>query len=484
MSTLKRSPTTATLVLLGLVFGLRLVLLASFVDGYAGVDGGAHRLSLLDVLGTEATGTDFTRPPLAPGWLLYPTTLLFGPVAGYNAFVLIFSMLLPLATWLAARALLPGWWAFTATGLVSLDPLLTGWWVMSVLPLIGYGLILMVCWGLWGLSSDAPGRRHWIAVACGIPLIAFTNQTSTGLAAIVFPLQWLVLPNKRRTAMAGALGVVFSLSALPWYLSDATPMSDKLRYPGPLIEVTGYGQINMWLAMVVLYVAWTVIRKAPPAPIAANALTASILALLQMFSSSNEAIWNLMLRATYLMLPFTWLIALWSVKHGRPLPRWGRRTKALASITAAVLVAICVQQFQARQLEAAVAHGDVLEAFERIPAGSDVVVNFYVTALYLAADRQATVKWTSFVAPPPFYEEDNLAARCTLGWVDGCGPAEGVTHVLVDEKWPLPPPWYIPEEKMWPYGAPERRPWHLLSDVPWLRLVGEWGDVKLYEVIH
>jgi hypothetical protein len=99
----KRSPTLATLTLLGLVFGLRLVLVALFVDGYQGVDGGAHRLSMLSVLGLEATGTDFTRPPLAPGWLLVPTTLLFGDVAGYNLFSVIFSMTLPLAMWLTLR---------------------------------------------------------------------------------------------------------------------------------------------------------------------------------------------------------------------------------------------------------------------------------------------------------------------------------------------------------------------------------------------
>jgi hypothetical protein len=148
-----------------------------------------------------------------------------------------------------------------------------------------------------------------------------------------------------------------------------------------------------------------------------------------------------------------------------------------------LLMGVSAQQFQEQSRLSSLANGPVVAAFGIIPTGSGTVVtNNYSMALYLAADTQRPVQWTNWTPPPPYYAQADYEARCTLGWVSGCAAPAHVTHVLVDEKWPLDAVGLAPKDLLSPYGAPERRPWERLLKVPWLRLVYENETVKLYEV--
>jgi hypothetical protein len=491
MRLLRRSPTTAGCVALAVMLGLRL-LLAVTTDGYLGVDGGAYRLSFLSVLGLEHTGADFTRPPLAPGWLLWPTTALFGPVMGYNLFSALFSMLLPASAWVLARALLPPWKAVAVLVLVGFDWLLTSMIVTGVAPLIGFSFILLSVRALWDLSSG-PSKLMAALLVVSLPLIVLTNQTSAGLAALVLPLTWAVLPGKQRTTVPLLLGAALCLTALPWYL-DATPLSGKLTHPGPLAIPHNVWEHQLWLGIIALFVAgkahqsftWvkyqgTTLATVSPAYRACIYVLA-FLAVLQMFASFNEVVMNLMFRATYLMMPFLWLLAVSLVK----VP-WDfqvtRKVAVAGSLALVLLMGVSVQQFQEQSRLSALANGPVVAAFGIIPTGSGTVVtNNYSMALYLAADTQRPVQWTNWTPPPPYYAQADYEARCTMGWVSGCAVPTHVTHVLVDEKWPLDAVGLAPKDLLSPYGAPERRPWGRLHEVPWLRLVYENETVKLYEV--
>lgn len=473
-----RSSTLSGLVLLVAVFGLRL-LLSLTNDGFLGVDGGAYLLSRNTVLGLEPTGTDFTRPPLAPGWLLVPTTALFGDMLGFNLYAAIFSMPLVIAAWYIGRSVMGIGAGLAMVVLVGFDWVLMGMVVTGVVPLVGFTFVMLASYGMWKIAD---GRRGWPLIVVSIPLIAFTNQTAAGLSLIVLPVQWLVLPNKRATALALTAGGLVALTALPWYL-DATPGSGKLTYPGPLIAPHQLIDHQLWLALLPLYLLFTMRRSIGVAPgwVQASAAVTGTLALMQMFQSHNEVVQNLFFRATYLMMPFLWLLVLYA--YAPAAMRWWRSSKLAVPVAAAavvVLVGVAGQQFEDQAWLSSFADRNIAETIAQIPddAGT-VVTNAYSMALYVAALAKTEVAWTNYIEPPPAYQQTDLDARCTLAWEKGCLPPRHVTHVLIDEKWPITSPIY---PKRVPYGAPEDKAYWDMSDVWWLDIIAENGTTKLYQV--
>lgn len=475
MSTLKRSPTLVGVMVLALAFGLRFVLLTN-VDGFPGPDGGAYLLSALSVQGQETTGTDFVRPPLAPGWLLVPFVTLFGSVTGSQVFAAVFSMPLALATWLLARSVLRPWYAVLVMAAVAFDWALMGLTVMGVVPMVGFACILVAAWALWGLSREF----HWRYAAVlpiAIALIPFTNQTSAGLACIVLPLQWAMLPNKKQTAVWLAAGGLLALTALPWYLAE-TPANGKWTYPGPLVKVAPLWAHQLWLGLIAIGVAYWVFAKRPVREVRVASVLVVALAFLQMFHSHNEIVMNLMFRSTYLMLPFFWLCVGWAAQNAE----W--RMPRLPYAVPAALAIVSVTAYQGVEQARLSSYVDsaTLAAMERIAPGSGrVVANQYSMALYIAAETQNEVLWVFDMAPPPAYVALEHEAHCTLGWKD-CPVPDDVRWVLVNEKWPMDGYALAPEELHRFHGSPERVPWDRLATVPWLELVYAEGTVKLYEV--
>ena len=475
---LSRSP----IPLFTAIFGLRLFLALS-TSGFLGVDGGAYLLSALSVQGLESTGTDFMRPPLAPGWLLVPFLSLGEWTTGFNVYSAVFSMPLVIAAYYVTRSLMGVGTAYVVTFLVAFDWVLMGMVVTGVVPLTGFAFVLIASWGMWKLSAQ-PSKAAWAITAAAIPMIMLTNQTATGLAALILPIQWLLLPNKRRIASALALGALLALPFLGWYL-DASPGSGKLNYPGAIVMPHAWWEHQLMVGIGVLYLLFELRHKLdhPTTPpwVRAAAFVVGFLALLQMLQSHNEVLQNLMFRATYLMMPFFWLLVVYF--FALPVMKWYRNVRwapVATSVALALFVGVSVQQFADQRWLSAFADDDIVATAQDIPPDAGrVVTNAYSMALYVAAVAQQPVLWTNYIEPATYYTQDDLDARCTLGWVDGCGPAEGVTHVLIDEKWPI-------VHSLWPtrgpYGAPETIPWGRLADVPWLTLVETHGTTKLYEV--
>ena len=484
---LSRRPNLAITVMLVLALGLRLFLALS-TDGYLGVDGGAYRLSLLYVT-TGQQIADFVRPPLAPGWLLWPTTAMFGAVTGFNLYGAIFSMTLPLAVWYAARVILSPWRVFAVVLLVAFDWLLMSMFVTGAVPLTGFAFIFLSLGAMWRISRK-PGSRHAIVLIVALPLIFYTNQTSAGLAMLIIPLQWILLPNRRMVFIPLALGGLLALSALPWYF-DVGPGSDQLTYPGPLLIPHNIWEHQLLIGLGALYLAfrahsaintiwwgdrqWAFIDRA----LLAVVYTVPVLAIMQMFASFNEVIMNITFRATYLMMPFIWILAVHMFKPGV----WTTAKRVFAVLAVMGLVTISVQQFTAQRTLSALADGDVVATFQAVPEDADTVLtNNYSTALFLAAETGHNVQWTNWIAPPPFYEQADAEARCAMGWVEGCEVAPHITHILVDEKWPMDAVGLAPANLLSPYGAPERKPWALLAQDDRLELIAAHGSAKLYEV--
>src|SRR3989304_4355930 len=207
-------------------------------QGMWGVDGGAYLLSRNSVLGDEPTGTDFPRPPSAPGWLLVPFTYLFGDDYGLRYFALFASLVAFPPFLLFASQLFKGWKLVWAAGLLLGDWMLAEMFTAGVLPMVGFSFIFLALWAMWHSKRRWDWKIAAILAIC-FPAIAYTNQTSTGLTALVFPAFVLGLGSDRaflrRLLLPVVVGVALASTAWPWYANVAFG-SGMLRYPGPLVD--------------------------------------------------------------------------------------------------------------------------------------------------------------------------------------------------------------------------------------------------------
>ena len=467
-----RPPAAARVALAAvLVAGVLLhAAVALSADGFLGIDAGAYLLSKEAVLGNDL-GTDFTRPPLAPGLLLVPFTRLFGDVTGYAVFAVAAAVPLPLVTAVWVRSFAGAWPAALAAGLVAFDWLLMGMFASGALPLLGFATVVLAA---YGLSSGRPR----LAVL-GIALTPWLNQTSAGLLFLLLPLWWLMLPDKPRNARAVLAGGLLALLALPWYM-DAGPASAKLVYPGPIIGVHHPLEPQLWLGAIACYALWSMGRAlsrrgtAPPAPVRLAMATAAALAVLQLFTSHNEAVLNLFYRSTYLAMPFFWLAMLywWRSSTVRLAPR------AWLAVLAAVALIAGQQGWQQARFSST-ADTAALAVIDRIPEDAGTIgVNFYSLALYTSARTGKPAIWASMLEPPRAYADADQQVRGLLGWTESPPQAHQVTHLLVDERHPKKAFMGAPQAAY--YDAPQQL-WDQES-LPHLALVAREGPVKLYAV--
>ncbi len=306
-------PGRSLLIFLVAVAGVRIGLAATYA-GYLGVDTGAYLLGVNEVWGGEPTGTSFTRPPLAPGFFMVPFLWAFPGYLGANLYAAVFSMSIFPSFYLLAQRLLGSRWGALATVGLALDWPLAEMFVTGVVPITGFAALALVVWGMMGLSSKNPKFRYASAIALGIPLIAFTNQTTLGLAFVTVPLAWLVLPGKRRVAIALVLGAVLALSALPWYL-DVLPGSARVSYPGPLIYLNPWWS-SQWIQGVYGILAGAlVLRLRPVVGMRLLAILLIVHATLNVFLSNDEALMNIFYRSSYWMAVPVWICFAYLVRH-------------------------------------------------------------------------------------------------------------------------------------------------------------------------
>ena len=465
-------------------------------EGYWGVDGGAYLLSRNEVLGLGPAGLDFPRPPLAPGWLLVPFTALLGDNKGYELFSVLGSMAFIGPFYLLARKVLTPWWAVFATAFLLVDLFHAEMFVTGVLPMIAFAWLLLVIWGLVELQ-DGPGKiLPAAAVVVGIPMIAFTNQTTAGIAVFVVPAVsiglWtgkVLLSRKKARGMGPpgllplVLGGVLALAALPWYWG-ATPGSDFTRFPGPLVYAQGF--YTGWLqAGVMLPAAVLALWKGPPA---GRALGAGLLVLvfLMPWFSNDEAIMNIFYRSRYLAPIFFYIIAAWAIsRYAWPALKDMRGPAYAAMVVAFVFMAgIWTLQVDSQGRYSDMVTPDVEAALAQVPPGSNVVTNSFMLSLWTGVLSDSQSLWLFTTAPPAKWAESDEQIRCLLGWSAGCSVAAardlGVTHILIDYRHQL-----RGEGRSRPLygstGTPEAS-WAATESQPWTAKVFEKGTTILWEV--
>jgi len=516
------SPYVTLAIIVALAFAVRIAFLVNH-EGLWGVDGGAYLLSRNTVLGDEPTGTDFPRPPFAPGWLLVPFTAWLGDGAGIRAFALAASIPMVPAFWLVARRYLTAWQTVAATGLVLADWMLAEMFVAGDLPMIGFSFLFLAFWAMQKIQDGPPARIPVAVLALTIPAMAFTNQTTAAIAGLVLTVTFVGMVIQRRVplsqgwaqviVLAAGAGFALAMLALPWYL-EVAPGSDYTRYGGPLIthyppQNAAWFQLGLGLAAAACTLRW----GAPALKFWAAPLL--LLATLAPIVSYDEAVMNITYRSRYLIEIPLILTGVWLAAN-RLLPairrsEFGRLAYVYAGAFAVMVSFGYVYQIHAETKLGRMVSAETVDALGWITARNDpevaILTNSYSLSLFVAGMTKTPTAWTQVYDPPRAYQKQHADALCLFGWVPGCDAALArtdlnVRFLLAERDWPA----YgaeIPEHfrdlgpafgavkalSPWPnsnvgkiWQAP-RQPWAITNKTPWLRIVWEGGPATVWEVI-
>ena len=469
-------------------------------EGYLGVDGGAYLHGLNVLLGGEEYGAGFPRPPLAPGFLLFPFTSALGVDVGYKVWSAVASLAPAIPVYLLARrimtpelglpALLP---ALFAVGFLFLDPLHAEMIVTGALPLIGFGLLGMVWWAMGSLADRWSWRDAVILAGC-LGLIPFVNQTTAGLAIVTIPVYLIALLwyNRKvtiihislwRIAPPVVVGGAIALGALPWYL-DVLPVTGLLNYPGAFIYLTHPFDSAWWQLLLAWPLGIWMIRKGEAPWLRSLGVLVCLLGTLLVFLSTDETIINVFYRSRYLLaLPFyvgiSWLICTrwlpYGSEKGRKAALW------LSGAAAAVLMVGYVSQFDRQTGYSDMATPATVIALQQIPPGAGVVNNSFTLALWITALNKAPSPHIWTWAPPPSFVETDKDVRCILGWVPSCAPTLaknrlGVEYVLIDSRFPD-----YNERAPSIYKAPPEQ-WAVTAQTPWLTQVFQEDTTTMWRI--
>ena len=474
------------------IAGVRLAFVVTYTlinGGFNGVDEGAYLLGLQALTGENPYAGDihFTRAPLAPGWLLWPAVQAFGIVWGSNLYSWASSLPAIGAFYILARSLFPTRWALAASMLFSLDWLQAELLVTGTAPLMGTAFVMVVMAGMVRVHS----RLGKVMVVMGLPIIAYTNQTSLALAAVTLPVFWLALQDKRTLAVWCGLGALLTLTALPWYW-EVLPGTGRVSYPGAFIYLSPSWSAHWHFAAAGVGLGVLALWRGDNSPQLRGISVALVIhSVLQVFLSHDEAFMNLFFRSTAWMMPLWWLTAVslaktrgvevvgW-VQHqlGAPdRPSWAPWRVAFVALLGFGLFGVAMQ-YKAQAYYSELAGGPVLDAIGQIDLSTAgrIGTNAESRAFYIAAVTQHPVVWTQSALPAAAYWDEELALKCEIGWVKGCDRTGYISHFLIDEH----------NRQMDGaralYRSPDPQdPWDF-SDMPWMREVYRQGSVVLYEL--
>ncbi|MEE9284132.1 MAG: hypothetical protein V3V35_00225 [Dehalococcoidia bacterium] len=483
-------------VVLAIAAAFRLALILGH-PGYLGVDNGAYLLHAKQLLGANLPAIDFTRPPLAPGWLLVPFIKVLGDDLGLELFAAVGSLVFIPAFWLLARRVLPPWWAVAATAFLLFDLIHAQMLVTGVLPFIAFSFVLLALWAVYVILStptlEMSVIRAEAALALSIPAMAFINQTTTGLALIILPvftgaLAWALMrgghaPSSaawRRLALFVGLGTVMAGAALPWYMG-VSPGGSDVRFPGPLITATSLSNGVVWQALASVPMGLLMLWKGDRPLIRALGAVLLTLGLLNPWQSFDESLMNIFYRSGYFAAVLFYIGAAWAVYRFAVRGHPRLLLMAASSVALGLVMVGYVYQVQGQAGYSDMVTRDTKAALVTIQGREGgVVTNSRLMSLWIAAINGQDGAWTTTVAPPPAYAERSAAARCVLGFEATCSPVAaaqsiGARFVLIDTR-------YQDDQRQPIYGAPADDPWGRLGDSPWLRLVYQQGTTWLWEI--
>ena len=475
----------------GLILAARLWMAVSH-PSFLGVDVGAYLLSRNAVLGEGNWGLDFTRPPLAPGWLLVPFTTLWGDQNGYAVFQAVGGMAPYAPFWLLVRRFLSPCQAFVALLFVMVDFLLAQMFVTGVLPLIGFAWVLLLIWGLLEIL-DFDLFVPSMAVMVSLPMIAYTNMTAAGITAVLLPVFLVLLrvfggrPLEARTfALPLVVGGLLAFTALPYYLGTA-PAGAQTRWGGDLWAFEYVQAIWAWILLVSPWLIAAIVTRKAPFEVKVLAVICGVCMALAMFKSADETLMNLIYRPRYLAPFLYWPILVWVACHYWP-KGWPAMKRLGLGLTAAFLCLFTLMgytQFHAMSRLSDQTNANVERALALIPKDAPVITNSS-SLTQLIAGRRPTMRrgyWMESLEPPPAQKASDELVRCILGWVPGCDQAAaveatGARYVLVESKLDI----QLGRGAWWGMDSVERG-MALLDESAALRRVGQWGPtVKLWEV--
>ena len=422
--------------------------------GLWGVDGGAYLLSQHYVTTGEQI-VDFKRPWLAPGFLLIPFTWAFGDDWGIRTFALVSWLPMMVPVWLFARIALTRWQAVVSVLGVAFGLMLAEMFVAGSLPMVAFTGTFFCMWAVWRLcGSERPEWKHRISLALGIAWMAYTNQTSVGIALYLLPFWaiisiWLqpgtVRRKVRNMAVPVFAGAVLALPTIPFFIQTA-PGSGMLRYPGPMF--TTYNADNaVWYYMAMFgpfagYIAWRAtgfIRG---------------LAVLMLLSlpigavySFDESILNITYRTRYLYTIYFYILAAWFGWH--ILGKHKRWLAACVLGAFAVLIPLNIYQLHFETKLKRMVTADVQDGIEWLQAKDfpgGIGTNSYSMGLWVSAWTKKPVTWLQVWDPPPFYAEQHNNMACLVAWDLDCDVPKAINELDVD---------YLLIERVWPASNAE-----------------------------
>jgi len=483
---------------------LRLGLVLSH-ESHLGIDGGAYILSALDVLGRDSTHVGFSRPPLAPGWLLTPFLEALGPNLGFKLWTVLFSLPAMLPVYLLTREIAGKSAALFALAFFSVDIMQMEMFVTGVLPLIGFTLLGTALWAMLRLSNESPrSKRTYFLLTALLALclgtLPYVNQTAAGIGIIVLPIAYFSLmyfKARARTQFKGmevgdifwgitpgaAIGAILALGAIPWYILNA-PGNGELSFPGPLIHTVWITDPAIIQSIIAFGLAWLVFRDNPDYRVKTLANILVVLGVLILFLSRDEALINIFFRSRYFMGFIFYPALAWYLCRTWPLPKFEPVVHlSLAAVFCALLWGqVAVFNIQAGYKDMILPEtAEALEIPRQENPQAAIITNYYSLSHWVAALNQVESHNTWNLEPSAFYTETDRHVRCLLGWVPGCDPSEAVKtldagYILIDDRFPdfvkLPNA----------YGAPQSDTWGQMDSVPWLTLEYSDNGVRLWRI--
>jgi hypothetical protein len=483
-----------------LALTLRLVLALTY-ESYWGVDGGASLLTVNAVLGDEPTGAGFPKPPLAPGWLLAPFVLLWGPDVGYKVWSAVFALCPLLPVYLLTRQYVGQWSALFATAFAAIDITWAELFVTGAHPLVAFALLGLACWSM-GELAERFSLKSAIILTFSIGLIPWVNQTTAGLALIVLPVYWLALAyfifvrgHRLQVDFGGQpqrffwdtlppiiIGGAIALGALPWYL-QTLPGSAILTYQGPKLY-WAWDWSTFQAFCIALPLGVFVVWKAEDYRLKTLGVVLLVLGFLVNWMSYDEVLINPPYRARYLMAVavyplITWVVFRYWWERVPPKLAYVAMAGVFLYISIGFVYVVRLQNQYSEMVTPATARA--LEHLRSNDPEAGVATNSFTLSLWVAGLNKVQAPFAFTAPPPPAYVQDDADLRCLLNWVDGCVPGHaaqrlGIGYLLIEERFP-----YYNDRAPGNYLAPPDQ-WARTAQAPWLAIAYSEGSTRLWKI--
>ena len=214
-----------------------------------------------------------------------------------------------------------------------------------------------------------------------------------------------------------------------------------------------------------------------------------LFAFLVIWLSTDETVINIFYRSRYLMAVPFYVVVTWAV-FTRWLPSWPRNGQraamAAAVVTAGILVAGYISQFDRQTDYSDMATPETVQALEMLRGQDDnagVINNSFTLSLWIAALNKVPAPHTWTWPPPSTWVDSDQDVRCILGWVHGCDYTAAadrlaVGYVLVDTRFP-----HYNERAPGIYKAPLDQ-WAVTANTDWLTKIFDQGTTIVWKINH